>query len=90
MQNTQIVTASSAGWIGIAGLGAMAFSLVVLWAVNDKYASSNDKYNFVTLQLQLVTDNLANQAAQNKELRDRIELLEIREKKRSEDERNKY
>jgi hypothetical protein len=65
---TQIVSAQSMGWIGAAGLASIFFSLVVLWAVNDKYA-------FIALQLQLMTDR-ANRAEQ------RIELLEVKEQSR--------
>ncbi len=65
---TQIVNAQNMGWIGAAGLAAMFFCLVVMWAVNDKYA-------FIALQLQLMTDR-ANRAEQ------RIELLEVKEQSR--------
>jgi len=73
---TQIVSAQSMGWIGAAGLASIFFSLVVLWAVNDKYA-------FIALQLQLSNDR-ANRAEQ------RIELLEVKEqsRQRREAERN--
>ncbi len=73
---TQIVTAGSAGWIGIAGLASIFFSLVVLWAVNDKYA-------FTALQLQLVNDELAQLRAENKAQADRIGILELQEQGRT-------
>lgn len=76
MQNTQIVTAQNMGWVGIAGLASMFFSLVVLWAVNDKYA-------FTALQLQLVNDELAQLRAENKAQADRIGILELQEQGRT-------
>ena len=76
MQNTQIVTAQNMGWIGIAGLASMFLSLVVLWAVNDKYS-------FITLQLQLVNDELADLRAENKAQADRIGILELQEQGRT-------
>lgn len=74
--NTNIVSAQSMGWIGAAGLASIFFSLVVLWAVNDKYA-------FIALQLQLSNDR-ANRLEQ------RVELLEVKEQSRisRESERN--
>ena len=65
---TQIVSAHNMGWIGAAGLASIFFSLVVLWAVNDKYA-------FIALQLQLSNDR-ANRLEQ------RLELLEVKEQSR--------
>jgi hypothetical protein len=75
MQNTQIV-GGQLGWIGAAGLASIFFSLVVLWAVNDKYA-------FIALQLQLMTDKQTR-------TEQRLELLEVREqaRQRRENERN--
>jgi hypothetical protein len=70
--NHQIVNAQNMGWIGAAGLASIFFSLVVLWAVNDKYA-------FIALQLQLMTDR-ANRAEQ------RLELLEVKEQSRQQKE----
>lgn len=69
MQNTQIVSPQSLGWIGAAGLASIFFSLVVLWAVNDKYA-------FVALQLQMSNDRADR-------LEQRLELLEVKEQSRS-------
>lgn len=66
--NTQIVSPQSLGWIGAAGLASMFFSLVVLWAVNDKYA-------FVALQLQMSNDRVDR-------LEQRLELLEVKEQSR--------
>ena len=76
MQNTQIVSPQSLGWIGAAGLASIFFSLVVLWAVNDKYA-------FVALQLQMSNDRVDR-------LEQRLELLEVKEQSRlrRESERN--
>lgn len=56
------------GWIGAAGIGAIFFSVVVLWAVNDKYA-------FAALQLQMMTER------QNR-LEQRLELIEVKEQSR--------
>lgn len=67
MNQTQIVSGPH-GWIGAAGIAAVFFSLVVLWAVNDKYA-------FIALQLQVMTER-ANRAEQ------RLELLEVKEQSR--------
>ena len=66
--NTNIVSPQSMGWIGAAGLASMFFSLVVLWAINDKYA-------FIALQLQSATER------QNR-LEQRLELLEVKEQSR--------
>lgn len=66
--NTQIVSPQSLGWIGAAGLASIFFSLVVLWAVNDKYA-------FVALQLQMSNDRVDR-------LEQRLELLEVKEQSR--------
>lgn len=76
MNNTQIVSPQSLGWIGAAGLASIFFSLVVLWAVNDKYA-------FVALQLQMSNDRVDR-------LEQRLELLEVKEQSRlrRESERN--
>jgi hypothetical protein len=65
---TQIVSAHNMGWIGAAGLASIFFSLVVLWAVNDKYS-------FTVLQLQMMTER------QNR-LEQRLELLEVKEQSR--------
>ena len=75
MQNTQVVNAQNMGWIGAAGLASLFFSLVVLWAVNDKYA-------FAALQLQAVTER------QNR-LEQRLELLEVKEQSRQRRENDK-
>lgn len=72
--STHIVTPAM-GWIGAAGLASLFFSLVVLWAVNDKYA-------FVAVQVQLHNDR-QNRAEQ------RIELLEVKEQSRQRREENK-
>jgi len=66
--NTQVVNAQNMGWIGAAGLASLFFSLVVLWAVNDKYS-------FTVLQLQMMTER------QNR-LEQRLELLEVKEQSR--------
>lgn len=66
--NTQIVSPQNMGWIGAAGLASIFFSLVVLWAVNDKYS-------FTAQQLQLMTER------QNR-LEQRLELLEVKEQSR--------
>ena len=61
------------GWIGAAGLAF--FSLVVLWAVNDKYA-------FVAVQMQLNDVRITR-------LEQRIELLEVKEQSRQRRENDK-
>jgi hypothetical protein len=75
MNQTQIVSGPH-GWIGAAGIAALFFSLVVLWAVNDKYA-------FIALQLQLVNDQLAEAREDRKRMEDRIGILELQEQGRT-------
>lgn len=68
MSNQTQIVSSSMSWIGAAGLASIFFSLVVLWAVNDKYS-------FAVLQLQMMTER------QNR-LEQRLELLEVKEQSR--------
>ncbi len=80
MQNTQVVS-NSFGWVGVVGLALAVVTLIAMAWVNDRYASVNERYSFVVLQLQMMTER-QNRAEQ------KIELLEIREQRRRENERN--
>jgi len=79
--NTNVVNAQNVGWIAAAGIAAIFFSLVMSWAMNDKYS-------FAIQQIQQISDDqgeiIATQRdmiqtykADKKALDDRVQLLEL-------------
>lgn len=92
MANQTQIVSSSMGWIGAAGIGAIFFSLVMSWAMNDKYTFAVQRIQVLSdqqfEQIQLYKADIQTYKIDKKNIEDRIELLEIREKRRSENEKN--
>lgn len=72
--NTQIVNAQNVGWIAAAGIGAIFFSLVMSWAMNDKYSFAVQQIQFIADQQR---EQLQTYKADKKALEDRVQLLEL-------------